>query len=146
MPDRTLRQPTPAVYSEGLGLRVLEFDLKELSATVAAGQTSAVMQTQTLPSSHILRIERIVVTGNSANLCEIGVYEGADTTLPIRGRDWTPFPSGMVAVAEYPSFLTIRETLPVSILITGANPGDQFAAAVQYQLCLKVRGQKYAGA
>lgn len=137
-------QPTPAVYDRGLGLRTLAYDISELIATVGVGATSCELQMDPVSPGHVLRVERILVLGNSANTVSVEVFEGDDTTRPIRSRDWTPLPPGARGVAEYPQHLTIRETNPLTILVTGANAGDIFQAAIQWQLCVKTLGQRLA--
>lgn len=134
--------PTPAVYAKGMGLRVLDYGELELSAAANAGGV-ALLQTDVLSSDQLYRIERIVVYGTSENLCQITVYNGddSDNPLPQRARDGTPFPSGLLAVAEYPNYLTITSGNALTIAVTGANSGDQFFAAAQYQLCQRVLGQ-----
>jgi hypothetical protein len=136
--------PTPAVYGKGMGLRVLDYN--ELELTAAADSAGvALLQTDVLSSDQLLRIERIVVYGTSANLCQITVYNGddSDSPLPQRARDGTPFPSGLLAVAEYPNYLTITSGNALTVAVTGASDGDQFFAAAQYQLCQRVLGQAY---
>lgn len=137
---RALSVPAPAVLTRGYGLRVIDYTGVELQA-VADATGSAVLATDYLPQDHLLRVERMTIAGNSANLCTIVVYEGDDVTRMIRARDFTYFPPGSLAVAEYPSYLNIGPTLCLSISVTAANPGDQFAAYVQYQLVQKVLGQ-----
>jgi hypothetical protein len=134
--------PVPAVYSKGMGLRVLNYD--ELELTGSAGQDgTAILQTDILASDQLLRIERIVVYGDSASLCDVTVYNGDDSPAPApqRARDGTQLPSGYLAVAEYASFLNVAAGNCLTVEVTGANPGDQFYAAVQFQLCQRVIGQ-----
>jgi len=134
--------PTPASYSKGMGLRVLDYGELELSEQADSAGV-ALLQSDVLATDQQLRIERIVVWGTSENLCQITVYNGddSDNPLPQRARDGTPFPSGFIAVSEYPSYLTISPGNALTVAVTGANPGDQFYAAAQYQLCQKVLGQ-----
>lgn len=134
--------PAPAVLQHGYGLRVIDYTDVELEG--AADATGlAWLQTSPLAWNYYMRVERMTIVPygtNSVNECEIGVYVG-DQLIPQRGRDWTPFPAGTVAVSEYPSYLTVRPTYQLSIAISGAAPGDIFFAAVQYQLVEKVLGQ-----
>ena len=133
-------RPTPAVLSRGYGLRVIDYSDSELSGQADATGTCA-LYTDYLPQERLMRVERITVTGDSANYCTITVMVGDDPARTARTRDFTPFPPGDVAVAEYPSYLTVKPTLCLLVLITGANEGDQFDATVQYQLVEKVLGQ-----
>jgi hypothetical protein len=134
--------PTPAALTQGVSLRVADYSELELIAT-ADDTGVASVSTDQLQQSQILRVERIVVTGDSENECLLGVYtgDGSGSILPQRIRDWTPLPPSTIGVAEYPQFLTITPTYCLTIYIEGANEGDVFTAAVQYQLVLKIVGK-----
>lgn len=133
--------PVPAAITRGVRLRIIDLGVTELQVTAGPDGTGQA-STTTLQQGMWLRIERIVVLGDSLNTAEITVYEGDDTTRPQRGRDWTQLPPGYVAVAEYPAFLTINPTLCATIAVTGAADGDIFYASVQYQLVAKVTADR----
>lgn len=130
---------SPAVLSVGFGLRIIDFEDKELTGQADVTGT-CLLQTDQLASDHYMRVERIVVQGPSANTCIVTVYVG-DRQIPQRGRDWTPLPPGAIGVSEYPSYLTVKPTTLLTIAITGAVPNDRFFASVQFQLVQKVLGQ-----
>jgi acetyl esterase/lipase len=119
----------------GVALQVIDYPELELIATANA-QGVAYVASDPIDPAQLWRVERIVVNGDSANTCEVTVYQNY-TVTPQRARDWSPIPPGFVAIAEYPSFLTILAGSCVALNITGANPGDLFNITVQYQLVAK---------
>lgn len=140
----TYQGPAPAVLRRGVQLQVVDFNEKELTLTAPAGgppgSASASASTDYLAAGRYWRVERIVVvSGSAATSCLLTVYRN-DTPRVQRGRDWTPLPPGDVAVAEYPSFLNVYPTECLTLQVTGCNPGDTFAAAVQYQDVYKMLG------
>lgn len=131
--------PTPASLLHGVSFRTIDFDEKELIVKANA-QGLASAEFDQLQQGHYWRVERIVVASESANSTTVFVYQGNDPSLQ-RQRDGTPLPSGLIAVAEYPSYLTIRPTSMLMVQITGANANDIFTVSAQYQLVEKVSGQ-----
>lgn len=131
--------PSPAALSVGYGLRVISYDEEELQG-VADSTGTVLLQSGYLAQDKLLRIERISVVGNSANTRNIGVYAG-DNPIPQRRRDGTIWPAGFDAIAEYPSYLTIKPTLCLLIEVTGCVPGDSVNATYQFQLIQRVLGQ-----
>lgn len=138
--------PVPASLSGGVSFRTVDIDKLRLTATAdATGTAVASGATQgpdtVMQQGQWMRIERIVITGNSLNGCEAGFYEGDAGELLLQNiEDWTPLPSGDVGVSEYPSFLTIRPTRCLTVQITGANKGENFFVSATYQLCVKAPG------
>lgn len=120
----------------GVELQVIDYPEAELVATANA-QGVAYAAFDPIDPAQLWRVERIVVNGDSANTCEVTVYQNY-TVTPQRARDWSPIPPGFVAIAEYPSFLTILAGSCLMLNIIGANPGDVFNIAAQYQLVSKV--------
>lgn len=133
--------PVPAALTQGVSLRVADYSELELLATAGADGTATV-STDPLQQSQILRVERIVVTSDSLNNCQLGIYTGDGSILPQRIRDTTGLPAQSMAIAEYPQFLTITPTSCLTVYVTGGSEGDVFTAAVQYQLVLKIIGRR----
>src|ERR1700730_14180525 len=131
--------PVPAALTRGVSLRVIDYFEKEKQVQAAA-RGIATCQCDYLQQSHYWRVERIVVAGNSPNLCTVFVYQG-DNPIPQRQRDGTPLPSGIVGVSEYPSYLTILPTSCLMVVITGANVNDEFTVTAQAQQVEKIFGQ-----
>lgn len=135
----TYQGPAPAVLRRGVQLQVVDYNEKELTLKADATGT-ATASTDYLAAGRYWRVERIIViSGSASTSCLLTVYRN-DTPRVQRGRDWTPLPPGDVAVAEYPSFLNVYPTECLTLQVTGANPGDTFAAAVQYQDVYKMLG------
>lgn len=120
----------------GVALQVIDYTEQEIIATADATGTAFAAYDQ-IDSSQLWRVERIVVNGTSAAPSEVTVYQGS-TVIPQRARDWSPLPVGFVAIAEYPSYLTILAGSCLALNITGANPGDAFYIVAQYQLVARV--------
>lgn len=137
--------PTPSALIHGAAFQTVDFSETELQlkadATGTAFGYGAKHSGGQLSTGEWLRIERIVITSNSANDCECGFYLGDDDPpLMQRIRDWTPLPAGDVGVSEYPSYLTIYPGRSLAVNITGANPNDLFFISYAWQLVQKVTG------
>lgn len=123
----TVTTPTPAVLSKGAGLRVIDYAVDELPACQASAEGLASVTSGYVDTDKLWRIERITVApgpANSATLGQIAVYASDDMT-PQRGRDWTPYTANNYAVSEYPSYLTIKPGIAITIAIVGVAPGDE---------------------
>lgn len=128
--------PVPAALTRGVSWRIIDYTETENQAAADSGGI-ATAQYDYLQQGQLWRVERICVQGNSANQCTVFVYQG-DTAIPQRQRDGTPLPPGIVGVSEYPAYLTILPTQCLTVVITGAHPGDVFNVTAQYQLVQKV--------
>lgn len=132
------RLPVPAALTRGVDFRVIDYNELEITMEAAADGVAA-QSTDYLQQDQWLRVERIVaISDTQATGVELTVYKGDLPVLPQRGRDWTPMPPGFVAVAEYPAFLTVYPGSCLTLQAAGANSGDLFWLAVQYQLVAKV--------
>lgn len=133
------RLPVPAALTQGVSFRTIDYAEKELPGKANAQGIASILWDQ-LQQGHYWRVERLVVASESANECTVFVYQG-DQALIQRQRDGTPLPPGLIAVAEYPCYLTILPTSLLMVQITGAAAGDLFFATAQYQLVEKIFGQ-----
>lgn len=132
--------PVPAALTRGITFSVIDFAEAELQAVADAAGVATITWPY-LQQGQYWRIERLVVTGDSANECAVFVYQGDDPTLPQRQRDGTPLPPGIIGVSEYPAYLTILPTSCLTVQITGAAQGDVFSVTPQYQLVQKILGR-----
>jgi hypothetical protein len=134
---QTLGIPVPAALSKAVDLQIIDIDEVEIQLTANSEGTDE-ESTDYLQQGQWWRIERAVITSQSQNLVQITLYQGDDTTMPQRARDWAQIPAGQSAVAEYPNYLTILPTRCLTVAMQGANEGDNVFAAVTYQLVQKL--------
>jgi len=134
----TIKDTRLAGGGGGVALQVIDYTEQEIIATANAVGVALASYDQ-VDSLSWWRVERIVASGTSANTCELAAYQG-QSVLPQRIRDWTPLPPGFIAVAEYPSYLTILPGSCLTINVTGAAPGDTFYIIAQYQVVQKIGG------
>jgi len=131
--------PVPAALTRGITLQVIDYAEQERTATAAADGIATITWDY-LQQGQYWRLERLAVVGNHTAECTVGVYQG-DTPIAQRQRDGTPLPPGIIGVSEYPSFLTILPTSCLTVVVTGAAPGNVFTCAAQFQLVQKIIGR-----
>jgi hypothetical protein len=129
--------PVAVAHSAGVELAVIDYATAPGSATADATGTATITFDE-VDQGELWRVERIVITANSAQTLNAAVYAGYPS--PGNLRDFTQIPPGWSAIAEYPALLTIPATVALQITTTGAAQGDTVTASVQYQRVQRAAG------
>lgn len=131
--------PVALQLTQGVALQVVDYQVQPITGTLDA--TGSVLLTyDTIDPTQLWRVERVVVQHSSAKQLTCTVYGGNDPRTPQARdiRDWTPIPSGFIAVAEYPQPMTILGGSFLSAKLTGGTQGDTVAMSAQWALVQRV--------
>ena len=131
--------PVALQLSQGVALQVVDYQVQPLTGKLDA-TGSLVLSYDTIDPTQLWRVERVVVQHASAKQLTCTVYGGNDPRTPQARdvRDWTPIPSGFIAVAEYPQPMTVLGGSFLSVQLTGGNQNDTVVVSAQWALVQRV--------